>query len=54
VIATGWWFSLGSPVPSTNKNDRRNITEILLKVALKLGGGFLSIFLNIFIYKFKT
>jgi len=30
-LATGWWFSL---VSSTNKTDRHNITEILLKVAL--------------------
>jgi len=29
-----WWFSQGIPVPSTNKADRHNITEILLKVAL--------------------
>jgi hypothetical protein len=28
---TGWWFS---PVSSTNKTDRHDITEILLKVAL--------------------
>ena len=29
------WFSPGSPVFSTNKTDRNDITEILLKVALK-------------------
>ena len=29
-----WWFSLGTPVSSTNKTDRQDITEILLKVAL--------------------
>jgi hypothetical protein len=28
------WFSLGPPVYSTNKTDRHDITEILLKVAL--------------------
>ena len=28
------WFSPGTPVSSTNKTDRHNITEILLKVAL--------------------
>jgi hypothetical protein len=33
-LATGWWFSLGTPVSSTNKTDRKDITEILLKVAL--------------------
>ena len=31
---TGRWFSLGTPVSSTNKSDRHDITEILLKVAL--------------------
>ena len=33
-VATGRWFSPGSPVSSTNKTDRHDITEILLKVAL--------------------
>ena len=33
-LATGQWFSPGPPVSSTNKTDRHNITEILLKVAL--------------------
>ena len=33
-LATGRWFSPGPPVSSTNKTDRRDITEILLKVAL--------------------
>jgi hypothetical protein len=28
------WFSLGTPVFSTNKTDRHDITEILLKEAL--------------------
>ena len=28
------WFSLGTPVSSTNKTDCQNITELLLKVAL--------------------
>jgi hypothetical protein len=32
----GWWFSTGTPVSSTNKTDCHNITEILLKVALKI------------------
>jgi hypothetical protein len=31
---TGWWFSPDTPVSSTNKTDRHNITEILLKVSL--------------------
>ena len=33
-LATGQWFSLGPPVSSTNKSDRHDITEILLKVTL--------------------
>jgi hypothetical protein len=32
--ATGWWFSPGILVSSTNKTDRHDIIEILLKVAL--------------------
>ena len=28
------WFSPGTPVSSTNKDDRHDMTEILLKVAL--------------------
>jgi len=31
---TGRWFSPAPPVSSTNKTDRHDITEILLKVAL--------------------
>jgi hypothetical protein len=34
VTCIYWWFSPGTPVSSTNKTDRHNITEILLKVAL--------------------
>ena len=34
-LAAGWWFSPGTPVTSTNKTDGHDITEILLKVALK-------------------
>jgi hypothetical protein len=30
----GLWFSPGTPVSSTNKTDRHDITEILFKVAL--------------------
>jgi hypothetical protein len=30
----GRWFSPGTPVSSTNKTGRHDITEILLKVAL--------------------
>ena len=33
-LATSLWFSMGPPVSSTNKTDRHDITQILLKVAL--------------------
>jgi hypothetical protein len=33
-LAAGRWFFPGTPVSSTNKTDRHEITEILLKVAL--------------------
>jgi hypothetical protein len=33
-LATGRWFSPGPPVSSTNKTDRRDIAEILLKGAV--------------------
>ena len=33
-LATGRWFSPGPLVSSTNKTDRHDLTEILLKVAL--------------------
>ena len=33
-LAAGPWFYLCTPVSSTNKTDRHDITEILLKVAL--------------------
>jgi hypothetical protein len=34
-LATGRWFSIGSQVFSTKKNDRRDIAEILLKLYVK-------------------
>ena len=34
MICVRRWFSLDTPVSSTNKTDRHNITVILLKVAL--------------------
>ena len=34
LLATDLWFSPGTPMSSTNKTDRHDITEILLKVAL--------------------
>ena len=33
-LVVGRWFSLGTPVSSTNKIDHHDITEIVLKVAL--------------------
>jgi len=33
-LAAGRWFSPDTPVSSTNKTDRHDIAEILLKVAL--------------------
>jgi hypothetical protein len=33
-LATGRWFSPGTPVSSDNKTDRHDIAEILLKVVL--------------------
>ena len=33
-LATGQWFSLGTPVFSTNKTDHKDVTEILLKLTL--------------------
>ena len=35
-LAAGLWFSPGTPVSPTNKTDRHNIIEILLKVALSI------------------
>ena len=31
-LAAGRWFPPGTPISSTNKTDRHNVTEILLKV----------------------
>jgi hypothetical protein len=33
-FATGRWFSPGTPISSTNKTDRHDIAEILLKMTL--------------------
>jgi hypothetical protein len=35
-LAAGQWFSLGTPVSSTNKTDHHDINEILLKVVLTI------------------
>ena len=34
LLVAGRWFSLGTPVSSTKKTHRHDISEILLKVAL--------------------
>ena len=34
LLATDRWFSVGSPVSSTNKTDRHDITECLLTVVI--------------------
>jgi hypothetical protein len=34
-LATGWWFSLGTPVSSNKKTVLHDITEIWLKGVLK-------------------
>ena len=34
LLARGQWFSPGPPVSSSDKTDRHDITEILLKVVL--------------------
>jgi hypothetical protein len=44
----GQWFSLGTPVSSTNKADRQDITEILLTVVLNI------ITLTIFTFYFSV
>jgi len=47
-LAAGVWFS---PVSSTNKTDRHDITEILLKVALNTITATLAIIsFNIFLF----
>jgi hypothetical protein len=46
-LATGRWFSPGTPGSSTNKTDRHDITEILLKEALN------TIILTPFVFKEK-
>ena len=47
LFATGQWFSPGTPVSSTNKTDRHDMTEILLKVALNTPPPKLDIFVFI-------
>ena len=51
-LATGRWFSPGTPVSSTNKTDRHDINEMLLKVTLNTIN--LNLGENIYMYKDKT
>ena len=49
-LATGQWFSLGTPVSSTNKIDCHNVIyEILLKVALSIIKAFVEYILQLFL-----
>jgi hypothetical protein len=41
------WFSLSTPVSSTNKTDRHDITELLLKVALNTITLFMAIYIMV-------
>jgi len=34
LLAHGWWFSPDTPASTTTKTGRRDLAEILLKVAL--------------------
>ena len=34
LISSSWWFSPDTPVSPNNRTDRRDISKILLKVAL--------------------
>jgi hypothetical protein len=36
LLSHGRWFSPGTPACSTNKTDRHDIAEILLKMALSI------------------
>jgi hypothetical protein len=51
-LATGQWFSPGTPVSSINQTDRHDITEILLKVTLNTTNLNLSqiIFIKVYIF----
>ena len=50
----GLYFSLGTPVFSTNKTDRHDIIEILLKVALNTIQVIESKFINALYLKFRN
>jgi hypothetical protein len=53
-LTTGRWFSLGTQVSSTNKTDRNDITEILLKAALNTITDQCSIYYTVEISSIQT
>ena len=52
-LATGQWFSLRPPVCSTNKTDRHDIAELLLKVALNIFKQTNNIYWSVSLYFFS-
>jgi hypothetical protein len=52
-LPTGRWFSPGSPVSSTNKTDRHDIAEILLKVTLNTIKQTTNIYIDFCSYKLR-
>ena len=52
-LATGQWFSLRPPVCSTNKTDRHDIAEILMKVALNIFKQTNNIYWSVSLYFFS-
>ena len=54
-LATGRWFSPGTPVSSISKTDQRDITEILLKMALNTRNQtYLHKYINMVTYWYMT
>ena len=53
-LATGWWFSPGPQVSSTNKTNRQDMTEILLKVALNKQTKYITYSLSILQIKMES
>ena len=49
-LATGWWFSQGTAVSSTNKTDCHDITEILFENGIKHHNPKLTYFYTIIAY----
>ena len=52
-LTTGRWFSPSTPVSSTNKTDRHDITDILLSVALNTIAHFVCN-LSRFLYQYSS